>query len=193
MNKLGMMIDVSHLSDESFYDCLKYSKATIVATHSCCRALASHPRNMTDEMIKALAQAGGVIQINFYPLFLDDDFVKVLAESGIEERGEAVEEAFKADPADSSKREAWNRVQDELMALPRTPYTRIVDHIDHVVSLVGIDHVGLGSDFDGISVTPEGMEDASCFQRVFEEMRLRGYSESDIEKVAGGNFMRLMP
>ena len=193
MNRLGILIDVSHVSDDSFYDILKYSSKPVVATHSCCRALAGHSRNMTDEMIKALAETGGVIQINFYPLFLDDDFVKVLAESGIEARGEAAEESFKADPADPAKREAWNRVQDELMALPRTPYTRIVDHIDHVVSLVGIDHVGLGSDFDGICVTPEGMEDASCFQRVFEEMRLRGYSESNIEKVAGGNFMRLMP
>ena len=192
MNRLGMLIDVSHLSDDSFYDVLKNSSKPVVATHSCCRALADHPRNMTDDMIKALAQAGGVIQINFYPLFLDGGFEKQLSDSGLMEKGGEIEAAFKADPSDQAKREAWNRIQDELMELPRPSYELIVDHIDHVVKLVGIDHVGLGSDFDGIDVTPKGMEDASCFQRVFEEMRRRGYSEGDIEKVAGGNFLRLM-
>lgn len=192
MNRLGMLIDVSHVSDETFYDVLKYSSKPVVATHSCCRALASHPRNMTDDMIRALSSAGGVIQINFFPLFLDDDFSAVLKESGLEERGEAIEEDFIKDPSDPQKRAAWNAVQDELAALPRPSYTRIVDHIDHVVEIAGIDHVGLGSDFDGISVTPEGMDDISSFCKVFEEMRRRGYSEADIVKVAGANFLRIM-
>lgn len=147
---------------------------------------------MTDDMIMALAAKGGVIQINFYPLFLDDGFPGVLEESGIMEWGEGVEAEFIADPADDKKRAAWYSVQDELNKLPRPSYKMIVDHIDHVVNLVGIDHVGLGSDFDGIAVAPDGMEDASCFSRIFDEMRLRGYSESDIEKVAGGNFFRLL-
>lgn len=192
MNRLGMLVDVSHASDETFYDVLECSCAPVVATHSCCRALASHPRNMTDEMIRALASKGGVIQINFYPVFLDDGFAKVLAESGIMTRGEAVEEAFIADPSDIQKRLAWYHVQDELMALPRPPYKRIVDHIDHAVQIAGIDHVGIGSDFDGIEVTPDGLEDVSRLPLVFEEMRRRGYSESDIAKVAGGNFLRVM-
>lgn len=192
MNRLGMLVDVSHISDESFYDVLECSGRPVVATHSCCRSLAGHPRNMTDDMIRALAAKGGVVQINFYPLFLDDDFARVLDESGIMNWGEDVEVEFIADPADDRKRAAWNAVQDELMKLPRPSYKVIVDHIDHVVDLVGIDHVGLGSDFDGIVVTPEGMEDASCFSRVFDEMRFRGYSESDIEKVSGGNFFRLL-
>jgi membrane dipeptidase len=108
------------------------------------------------------------------------------------ESGELVESEFIADPADSRKRTAWNAVQDELNALERPSYRRIVDHIDHIVELVGIDHVGLGSDFDGIEVTPEGMEDISKFSLVFDEMRRRGYSESDIEKVASANFFRVM-
>jgi membrane dipeptidase len=108
------------------------------------------------------------------------------------ERGESVESEFIADPSDSRKRAAWNAVQDELIALERPSYRRIVDHIDHIVGLVGIDHVGLGSDFDGIEVTPEGMEDISKFSLVFDEMRRRGYTESDIEKVASGNFFRVM-
>lgn len=193
MNRLDMLIDVSHVSDDTFFDVIKHSSKPVVATHSCCRALCNHPRNMTDEMICALAEKGGVIQINFYPIFLDEGFSEVLRESAIMERGEVVESEFIADPSDPAGRTAWNAVQDELASLPRPSFTRIVDHIDHVVSLVGIDHVGLGSDFDGIEVTPQGMEDISCFSKVFDEMRKRGYSESDISKVAGGNFLRLLP
>lgn len=192
MNRLGMLIDVSHISDEAFYDVLKYSSKPVVATHSCCRALADHPRNLTDDMILKLAERGGVVQVNFYPLFLDTEFRDILNSSGIMERGERVEAAFIADPADDGKRAAWNAVQDELKALKRPSYKRIVDHIDHIVSLVGIDYVGLGSDFDGIEVTPEGMENISGFSLVFDEMRTRGYTESDIEKVASGNFFRVM-
>ena len=192
MNRLGMIIDVSHISDEAFYDVVRYSRKPVAATHSCCRALAGHPRNMTDDMIKTIAAAGGVVQVNFYPVFLDPDFPIVLSDSGIMERGEEVEREFISDPSDPQKRAAWNKVQDELMSLKRPSYKQIVDHVDHVVKLVGIDYVGLGSDFDGIEVTPEGMEDISKFSLVFDEMRTRGYSESDIEKIASGNFFRVM-
>lgn len=192
MNRLGMLIDVSHISDEAFYDVIRLSTRPVVATHSCCRALADHPRNLTDDMIRKLAGTGGVIQVNFYPLFLDSGFAAVLSDSGIMERGESVESEFIADPADPAKRKAWNAVQDELKSLNRPSYKRIVDHIDHIVRLVGIDHVGLGSDFDGIEVAPEGMEDISKFSLVFDEMRSRGYSEADIAKVASENFFRVM-
>ena len=192
MNRLGMLVDVSHVSDETFYDVVGLSTRPVVATHSCCRALANHPRNMTDEMIVRIARTGGVIQINFYPLFLDNGFGSILAESGIMERGEAIESEFIKDPSDPVKRAAWNAVQDELMALPRPSYKRIADHIDHAVSLVGTDHVGLGSDFDGIEVTPSGLEDISMMPVLFDELRYRGYSESDIEKIAGTNFLRVL-
>lgn len=192
MNRLGMLIDVSHISDESFYDVLECSEKPVVATHSCCRALAHHRRNMTDEMIRALAAKGGIIQINFYPVFLDDTFASGLEASGIEARGEAVEADFINDPADPAKRAAWYAVEDELAALDRPSYKRIADHIDHVVSLAGVEHVGLGSDFDGIAVTPSGMENISCFHKILEELDRRGYSDNDIEKIAGGNFLRLL-
>lgn len=192
MNRIGMMVDVSHISDDAFYDVIKCSSKPVVATHSCCRALADHPRNLTDDMIRCIAAKDGVVQVNFYPIFLDSDFCAVLDGSGIAERGEAVENEFIADPADPEKRAAWHIVQDELKSLPRPSYRRIVDHIDHIVNLVGIDYVGLGSDFDGIAVTPEGLEDASGFCLVLDEMRERGYTESDIEKVASGNFFRVM-
>lgn len=191
MNRLGMLIDVSHVSDDTFYDVLKYSSKPVVATHSCCRALCNHPRNMTDDMIKALAAAGGVIQINFYPLFLDEGFSRILDESGISERGEFIEKEFIADPSDPDKRAAWNKIQDEIMALPRPSYKLIADHIDHVVSLVGVDHVGIGSDFDGIEVTPDGMEDVSMMPNLFDELRARGYTDDDLSKITSGNFFRI--
>ncbi len=151
MNRLGILVDVSHISDKAFYDVLDCSSRPVVATHSCCRALADHPRNMTDDMIRALASAGGVIQINFYPVFLDSDYGKVMPS-----------------------------------------YTRIADHIDHVANLVGIDHVGLGSDYDGIEITPAGMEDISKFHMIMAELRFRGYSEADLAKIASGNFFRIL-
>ncbi len=192
MNRLGMLIDVSHISDRSFFDVLECSSAPIVATHSCCRALAGHKRNMTDEMIMALAEAGGVIQINFYPVFLDDAFAARLEASGIERRGEPVEAAFIENPADDLRRRAWYAIEDELASLRRPSYKRIADHVDHAVSVAGIDHVGLGSDFDGIAVTPEGMEDISCFGSILTELRSRGYNEEEIGKIAGGNFLRVL-
>ncbi len=192
MNRLGIMVDVSHVSDDTFKDVISCSKYPVVATHSCCRALATHPRNMTDEMICSLAENGGVIQINFYPVFLDSEFASVLKDSGIMERGEVIEHEFIMDPSDLQKRTAWNAVQKELQMLDRPSYKLIADHIDHVVGLVGIDHVGFGSDFDGIEVAPKGMEDASCFYRILDELRDRGYSEKDLEKMAGENFFRIM-
>ncbi|MCM1502861.1 MAG: dipeptidase [Bacteroidales bacterium] len=190
MNSLGTIVDLSHASDETFYDVMRYSSAPVAATHSCCRALASHKRNMTDDMLRALAGNGGVIQINFYPVFLDDGFARIMDESGLYEK-EYIEDRFIADPANGQYRKEWYALLDELAALERPSFRRIVDHIDHAVEIAGIDHVGLGSDFDGIGVTPSGMEDAGCFPVIFEELRARGYTEEDIAKIAGGNFLRL--
>ena len=156
MNRLGMLIDVSHVADDTFYDVLECSTSPVVATHSCCRALADHPRNMTDDMIKALAAKGGVIQINFYPVFLQDDY----------------------------------ELESQSSVIPS--YTRIADNIDHVVELVGIDHVGIGSDFDGIEVAPDGLEDVSKMPVLFDELRRRGYSEDDLAKLASRNFFNVL-
>lgn len=161
MNRIGMLVDVSHISDSAFYDVLACSTKPVVATHSSCRALADHPRNMTDDMIRELAARGGVIQINFYPVFLDSEFAARFSSSGDQD-------------------------------LERPSYKLIADHIDHVVSLVGVDYVGIGSDYDGIEITPDGMEDISMMPKLFDELRSRGYSEEDLEKIAGGNFFRVM-
>lgn len=192
MNRLGMIIDLAHASDKTFYDCIKYSKAPVVSTHSCCRALAKHRRNMTDDMIKCIAETGGVIQINFYPLFLSDEFAETLEHSGLDPIADEIEARFIKDPESEANRRDWIEIQQKLAELKRPSYKRIIDHIDHAVSIAGVDHVGIGSDFDGINVTPEGLEDVSKMPVVFEEMRKRGYSESDIEKIAGLNFMRVM-
>lgn len=192
MNRLGMIIDLAHASDKTFYDCIKYSKAPVVSTHSCCRALAKHRRNMTDDMIKCIAETGGVIQINFYPLFLSDEFAETLEHSGLDPIADEIEARFIKDPASEANRRDWIEIQQKLAELKRPSYKRIIDHIDHTVSIAGVDHVGIGSDFDGINVTPECLEDVSKMPVVFEEMRKRGYSESDIEKIAGLNFLRVM-
>lgn len=190
MNRLGMIVDVAHASDKTFYDCLECSRSPIVSTHSCCRALAGHRRNMTDDMIRAMADKGGVIQINFYPVFLSDAFGKTLADSRLEEK-DWIEEAWIKDPLDPEKFAAYNSLLDELASLDRPSYKVVVDHIDHAVKVGGIEGVGIGTDFDGINVCPEGLENVSKLCVIFDEMKSRGYSESEIEKIAGGNFLRV--
>lgn len=191
MNELGMIVDLAHASDKTFYDCLSASETPIVTTHSCCRALASHRRNLDDKMLRALANKGGVIQINFYPAFLDDGFNSAFSANPISDEADAVEAEFIADPADEAKRIAWEKMQEKLLELDRPSYKRVVDHIDHAVNVAGIESVGIGSDFDGIVVPPAGLEDVSKMQILFEEMRHRNYNEDAIEKIAGENFLRV--
>ena len=191
MNRLGMIVDLAHSSDKTFWDVLEASSVPVVSTHSCCRALASHRRNMTDDMIRAMAERGGCIQINFYPVFLSDSFAGVLAGSGLEDEADAAEAEFIADPSSQQKREHWYHFEDKLAALPRPGVKEIADHIDHAVKVGGIDHVGIGSDFDGISVTPSGLENISKIGLVFDELTRRGYSSDSVDKIAGGNFLRV--
>lgn len=191
MNRRGMLIDIAHAADATVRDCLQYSEAPIVSTHSCCRALASHRRNLPDELIRGIAERGGVVQVNFYPVFLSDEFARVLAASGLEERMDA-EDRFIADPADPAARKEWFDLLDELLALPRPGVREIADHIDHVVEVAGIDAVGIGSDYDGIEVPPAGMETVAGLPLLFAELRRRGYEEPAIGKIAGGNFLRVL-
>ena len=188
MNRLGILVDVAHISDEAFYDVLTYSTRPVVSTHSCCRALCDVPRNLTDQMIRDLAAKGGVVQINFNPPFLDKAYS--LAVAPLLDVYEEAEEAYRENPAENEKR--MQEAKKALFALPRPSYKRVVDHIDHVVCLVGPDHVGIGSDFDGIEVCPAGLEDVSQLPVITEELYSRGYSCKDIEKIMGGNFLRLL-
>lgn len=192
MNRLGMVIDIAHCSDDVVRDCLALSKAPIVSTHSCCRALASHPRNLTDDLLKAVADKGGVVQINFCPAFLRDDYVEMMNSTGAGDRADAAEAEFIAAPTDPEKVAAWVKAQAELEAMPRPGIKDVADHIDHAVSVMGIDHVGVGTDFDGILVGPEGLENVSKLPALWEELCSRGYSSADISKIAGGNFLRVL-
>jgi membrane dipeptidase len=190
MNELGMMVDISHTSAKTTWDALDVSSKPIIASHSSCQTLCKHPRNLSDDLIRAIADKGGVVQIAFYPEFLDFEFSKTLRDSGLYDWGEEIEEVFIADPSNAGKRAAWYAVLDRLQALSRPHWTRIVDHIEHAIQVGGVECVGLGSDFDGICVTPEGMEDISCMPLIFEELCRRGWGSSDIEKIAGANFLR---
>ena len=191
MNRRRMLIDVAHAADSTIRDVLALSERPIAYTHGACRALASHRRNLPDELIRGIAERGGVVCISIYPPFLDDAFVRTLAESGLEARL-SVEDAFIKDPADPAKRAAWEAVQRELQALPRPGVARIVDHIEHAVGVAGVDHVGIGTDYDGIEVTAAGLEDVSRFPALWDEMRRRGFSRGDISRIAGANFLRVL-
>ena len=194
MNRLGMMVDISHVSDKTFYDTLAVSKAPVIASHSSCRALCDVPRNMTDDMIRALAKNGGVMDINFYPGFLSQAYAD--AYKIIEKQVEAEIAAARARYAQQGKRlpylEETKIEQRMTQDLPVPSYTAIVDHIDHAVKVGGIEHVGLGSDFDGIDSVPQGMEDASKLPDLVRELARRGYSEQDLKKILGGNLLRVM-
>jgi membrane dipeptidase len=195
MNRLGMMVDISHVADKTFYDALEVSSAPVIASHSSTRALASAPRNMTDDMLRALSKKDGVVHINFFEGFLDDGFSKRFGD-------------LKSEPAEQNKIEAamlkfgdrargaaeLRRINGQIIAkLGRIPLSRLLDHFDHAIKVAGIDHVGLGSDFDGVNdQLPEGMEDISKIPNLVAGLMDRGYSDADILKVLGGNTLRVM-
>ena len=193
MNRLGMMVDISHVSDKTFYDTLAATQAPVIASHSSCRALCDVPRNMTDDMIRALAKNGGVMDINFYSGFLSPEFAA--AYKKVAPQIQADESAAEKQYANDRKRLAeesrniWARYASQF---PAPSYTAIADHIDHAVQVAGIDHVGLGSDFDGIDSAPKGMEDVSKLPDLVRELARRGYSEQDLKKILGGNLLRVM-
>src|SRR3984893_15403594 len=194
MNRLGMMVDISHVADKTFWDTIAVTKAPVIASHSSARALDSHPRNMTDDMLRAVAENGGVVQVNFYSGFLDDDFRKAM-EAQAKDQAAAVhqyEDQLKAQgkPVVYVDRD---RIEREWMAkIPRPPLKLLIDHIDHIAKVAGVDHVGLGSDFDGVSgATPQGIDSAADLPKITQVLLDRGYSAEDIKKILGGNLLRV--
>ncbi len=191
MNKLGLMIDVSHISDKAFFDVLEMTKTPVIASHSSVRAIAGHPRNMTDEMIKALAKNGGVIQICFLDDYVKDPDTTTVRYRKMQELRKVYNESFEemSDEEQTAFHEKWRETAEKYpKKLPTVAH--LVDHIDHVNNLVGIDYVGIGSDFDGGGGLAD-CEDVSQFPAVTQEMINRGYTEEEILKVWGGNFMRV--
>lgn len=194
MNRLGMMVDVSHVSDKTFYDVLETSQAPVIATHSCCRALCDSARNMSDDMIRALAARGGVIQINFHTGFLSQEFRTAWRANPsleLEIDGRIKERCGENQACQLREGSTLTREMVTQAKLPRVEWTEILKHIGHVASLAGAEHVGLGSDFDGANM-PYGMEDASCLPKITQALVSQSYPDSDIQKILGGNALRLM-
>jgi membrane dipeptidase len=196
MNRLGMMVDVSHVSDKTFWDALAASTAPVIASHSSCRVFSNHVRNMSDDMPRALAKNGGVIHINYYNDYLDQDFLNRDQAYSSEKDRKAREDAREADRARDPRRrgdEQRKANAARIARLGRVPLSRLLDHFEHAVQVAGIDHVGLGSDFDGSGDQfPEGMEDISKIPNLVRGLMERGFSDRDIEKILGGNTLRVM-
>lgn len=194
MNRLGMMVDVSHVSDPTFWDIISTSTKPVIATHSACRSITNVPRNLTDEMIRAIAESGGVVNVIFYPEHLEPGWSekKKVVDAQI---APEVQRASMEEPGGvAQKKLARDRVRSREFAkrLPAVSITRLVDHIDHVVRLVGIDHVGIGSDYDGVQATVKELSNVSELPNLTMELLRRGYSAGDIEKILGGNMLRVM-
>jgi membrane dipeptidase len=194
MNRLGIIVDISHVSDKTFYDAREVSKAPMIASHSSCRAICDAPRNMTDQMMKDLAEKGGVVQINYHVGFLSQEFRN--AEKANPEINKAIGEEVQKRCGDNEacqllEGDRLTREYVEQGRLPRVDWTKIIEHIDHAVKVAGIDHVGLGSDFDGANM-PYGMEDATKLPKITEALLKKGYSEGDVKKILGENTLRVM-
>src|SRR6266404_1944244 len=191
MNRLGMLVDVSHVSDKTMSDALDVSKAPIFASHSSARALSNVPRNIPDDLLQRIAKKNGVVQVNFYSVFVDATTVspqRAERDARPKAQQDVLNEKYKNNPErlgeESDKLEAAN-------PLPPLPISKLIDHIDHIVKVAGIDHVGLGADFDGANDMPEGAQDVSMLPNITYELLKRGYSEQDIRKILGENFLRV--
>ena len=185
MNRLGMLVDVSHVSDATMGDVLDVARVPVIASHSSARALCDVPRNIPDPLLRRIATNGGVVMVNFYSGFLDTNYAA--ASSRIKAESDAVWARYGKDLR------AGRAAEHKLVtSLPAVPLARLADHIDHIVRVAGIVHVGLGSDFDGVERTPTGMEDVTCFPNLTVELLRRGYSEKDIRKILGENFLRVL-
>jgi membrane dipeptidase len=197
MNRLGMIVDISHVSDATFYQALLISQAPVIASHSSSRELTNHPRNMTDDMLQAVRNNGGVVMVNFYSAFIDENYRKASFDPEKIKQRDAEVEAFKkahAHPDGSPvtyDEYAWIE-KKWATQFPRPPLKSLIDHIDHVAKVAGIDHVGLGTDFDGVTSLPAGIDSAADLPKITQALLERGYSREQIHKILGGNFLRAM-
>jgi membrane dipeptidase len=191
MNRLGMMVDISHVADKTFWDALEVSKAPIFASHSSCRALADAPRNMTDEMIVALAKKGGVVDVNFNCSFLSQKFRNAQAAENPRLEARYAQETAGKKLSEPEQDIIHDRLRKE-MGLTRAKLSDVVDHIDHIRKIAGIDAIGIGSDFNGVPCVPEGLDDVSKYPNLTRALLEKGYSAEDIRKIYGGNFLRVM-
>jgi membrane dipeptidase len=194
MNRLGMMVDISHVADKTFWDAIAVTKAPVIASHSSARASCNAPRNMTDDMLRAVARNGGVVDVNFFAGFLDQNYWNgVRAQQKEQEAAtHAYLEKLKAEGKQVTYADEDRITREWIAKIPRPPFAVLIDHIDHIAKVAGVDHVGLGSDFDGVSgATPAGMDSAADLPKITQALLDRGYSAEDIRKILGGNVMRV--
>ncbi len=201
MNRLGMMVDISHVSDRTFYRTLNISRAPVIASHSSARALCDAPRNMTDDMLRAVANyggpnsKGGVVQVNFYSGYLSQayrDALKALEPEIKKAVQELQRQGQSRRQRDYLRRNRTNSSASYADRIPRPPFSVLIDHIDHIAKVAGVDHVGLGSDFDGVSgQLPEGLDSAADLPKITAALMARGYSAEDCRKILGGNLLRV--
>lgn len=190
MNQLGMLVDLSHVGEQTFWDVMKMVIKPVLVSHSCVHALCPHRRNLKDEQIKAIAQNGGVIHLNFYSGFVDPAF-EARSDAFTAKHKTEMDSLLKINPEPYFMQVyLFNKYPDEVKAL-RPPMSMLLNHLDHIVKLVGVDHVGLGSDFDGVNSLPEGLNGVEDFPKITDALLQRGYSKKDIQKILGGNFLRV--
>ncbi len=193
MNRLGMMVDVSHVSDKTFWDTLETSHAPIIASHSSARALTQAPRNLTDDMFRAMSKNDGVVMVNFYPAFIDENWRTAWNEQRPEPQKvhETIAAPYKA-KGEAVPFAVSDKVDREFAAkIGRAPFTSLIDHFDHVIKVAGIDHVGIGTDFDGMPVLPETIDSAADLPKITQALMARGYTAADMNKLLGGNLLRV--
>lgn len=198
MNRLGMMVDISHVSDKTFWDVLETTHAPVIASHSSARALANVPRNLTDEHMRAVATSDGIVMVNFYASFVDDAWrdawTATAAERNalVENRAREYRSRGEAVPYSVALNVDREYFASHAAALHRPSFGRVVDHIDHVAKVAGIDHVGIGTDFDGFGILPQGLESAADLPKIFAALEQRGYTCEQMRKIAGENLLRVM-
>ena len=197
MNRLGMIVDISHVSDATFYQALLVSQAPVIASHSSSRELTNQPRNMTDDMLRAMRNNGGVVMVNFYSAFIDENYRKASSDPEKVKQRDAAVEAFKkahahADGSPVTYSEYAPLEKKWAAQFPRPPLKSLIDHIDHIARVAGIDHVGLGSDFDGVTSLPQEIDSVADLPKITQALLQRGYARDDIDKILGGNFLRVM-
>ena len=193
MNRLGMLVDISHVADKTFWDVIETTKAPVIASHSSARALTQAPRNMTDDMLRAVAKNNGVVMVNFFPAFIDEQWRAAWNASKPEREKEqdALEAEYKAKGLPVPF-EASDKIDRKYAArIGRAPFKSLIDHFDHVIKVAGIDHVGIGTDFDGIPQPPEGIDSAADLPKVTAALMARGYTANDMHKLLGENLLRV--